>query len=95
MVLNDVSLDRTFSPSRDAVVRDVEGEAVVLDMKAGRYFGLNGVGARIWRLLEADGRLRTVFAALCEEYDAAPDDIERDLLALVGRLVEARLGELR
>jgi len=92
--MTSISLDRTFSLARGAVVRDVEGEAVVLDLEAGMYFGLNGVGTRIWHLLEDDGRLRVVFDALCQEYDAAPDAIERDLLALVTRLVEARLGEL-
>jgi hypothetical protein len=89
-----ISLERTFAPNRDVLVRDVDREAVLLDLEAGTYFGLNGVGTRIWHLLERDGRLKTVFDALCEEYEAAPDDIERDLLALVTRLVEARLGEL-
>jgi hypothetical protein len=89
-----ISLERTFAPNREVLVRDVDREAVLLDLEAGTYFGLNGVGTRIWHLLEHDGRLRIVFDALCEEYEAAPDDIERDLLALVTRLVEARLGEL-
>ena len=90
-----ISLERTFAPNREALVRDVDREAVLLDLEAGTYFGLNSVGARIWHLLEHDGRLRAVFDALCGEYEAAPDEIECDLLALVTRLVEARLGELR
>lgn len=92
--MTDISLDRTLSLTRDAVIRDLEGEAVVLDLKSGTYFGLNGVGTRIWHLIEGNGQLTVAFDTLCREYDAAPADIERDLLALVKRLVEAGLGEL-
>lgn len=93
--MSGISLDRTFALNREALVRDVDREAVLLDLEAGTYFGLNSVGTRIWHLLELDGRLKVVFSALCEEYEAAPDEIERDLLMLVRRLVDARLGELR
>jgi hypothetical protein len=91
----DVTLDQTVALSADAVIRDLDGEAVVLDLKAGTYFGLNGIGARIWHLIESDGRLKVVFETLCDEYDAAPADVERDLLALVERLVAAGLGQIR
>jgi hypothetical protein len=91
----DITLDRTFLPNRDAIVRELAGEAVILHLTAGTYFGLNGVGTRIWQLLETDGHLRQVFDALCREYDAPPAEIERDLLDLVSQLVQARLGDLR
>jgi hypothetical protein len=41
-----------------------------------------------------NGNLRAVFDALRTEYDATPDTLERDLLALVSSLVEARLGQV-
>ena len=90
-----ISLDHTFTLSRDAVFRDLDGEAVILDLGSGTYFGLNAVGARIWQLLQAHGTLRAVFDDLCREYDAAPDVLERDLIALVSRLEQARLGEVK
>jgi hypothetical protein len=90
-----ISLDSTFTLSRDAVFRDLEGEAVILDLGSGTYFGLDPVGTRIWQLLEKHGSLRAVFEELCREYDAAPDVLERDLIALVSRLEESRLGEVK
>ena len=89
-----MTLNRAFSPNRDAIVRELAGEAVILDLNAGTYFGLNAVGTRIWQLLESDGRLRPVFDTLCREYDAPAAEIERDLLELVAQLVEARLGTI-
>jgi coenzyme PQQ synthesis protein D (PqqD) len=90
-----ISLANTFVPSKDAVFRDLDGEAVILHLDSGTYFGLNAVGTRIWQLLERDGRLTAVLGDLRAEYEAAPDVLERDLLDLVSRLVDARLGEVK
>jgi hypothetical protein len=89
-----ISLEDTFVISKDAVFRDLQGEAVILDLNAGTYFGLNAVGARIWQLIEQNGSLRTVFDTLCAEYDIEPETLEHDLLALVTSLADARLGRV-
>lgn len=86
-----VSLETTCTPNVDTVFRELDGEAVLLDLNSGTYFGLNAVGTRIWHLLGARGPLAAVLDALCQEYDADRDVIERDLLDLVGRLADARL----
>ena len=89
-----ISLEDTFVISKDAVFRDLDGEAVILDLNAGTYFGLNKVGTRIWQLIAERGALRAVFDSLCVEYDVEPETLERDLLDLVGSLAEARLGHV-
>ncbi len=86
-----VSLDATVTLSKDAVFRDLDGEAVILDLHSGTYFGLNPVATRMWQLIARHGQLRAVFDELCQEYDAAPDELERDLLDLVSRLANAGL----
>lgn len=93
--MTQISLDNTFTASKDAIFRDLDGEAVILDLQSGTYFGLNAVGAHIWHLIERHGHLQAVFDDLCREYDAAPAALEQDLIALVSRLEEARLGEVR
>ncbi len=70
----------------DVTSRDLGGEVVILNLETGVYFGLDQVGARIWRLIEDHGALAAVFAALRAEYDAAPAVLERDLLELVDQL---------
>ena len=72
--------------SNDVVSRDLEGEAVILNLESGIYFGLDKVGTRIWSLLQEDGSLRRAFDAMQQEYDVAPETLERDILRLVGEL---------
>jgi Coenzyme PQQ synthesis protein D (PqqD) len=93
--MRSVSLDRAFVRSKDVMFRDLDGEAVILNLDTGTYFGLNAVGTRIWCLIEQHGRLDAVLDELCREYDATPEQLEQDLLELVGRLADARLVELK
>jgi len=73
-------------PNPDLLSSELEGEAVILDLSSGVYFGLNAVGARIWELLRGGRDLRSVRAALVEEFDVPPGRCEADLLDLVGRM---------
>jgi hypothetical protein len=74
----------TVSP--DVVFRELEGDAVLLDLESGTYFGLNAVGTRIWSLIQERDSLRAVLDAITAEYDAMPEVLERDLLRLAAEL---------
>jgi hypothetical protein len=74
--------------SDDVVMRELDGEAVLLNLASGMYFGLDSVGTRIWQLIDQHHSLSAVVKAMCEEFDAPPDTIERDVLRLVTELVE-------
>lgn len=90
-----VTIRNSFVLSSAAIFRDLDGEAVILDISSGTYFGLNAVGASIWQLIEQHGQLSAVLEALSGEFGAPRDVLERDLLALVTQLAEARLGEVK
>jgi hypothetical protein len=69
--------------SPDVLYRDLEGQAVMLDLSSGLYFGLNEVGTRIWTLM-AEGRdISAIVQALAREFDADESTIERDVRDLV------------
>ena len=86
-----ISLDSRVAIHEDAVFRELDGEAVILQLDAGMYFGLDPVGTRLWQLIETHGALRPVLDAALSEFDVAPDVLEQDLLDLVSTLVEKRL----
>lgn len=81
-----VTLDARVTTSPDAVFRELEGEAVILNLGSGLYFGLNEVGTRVWQLLDAHPDLRRVFEILLVEFDVTDDRLRDDLLALVEQL---------
>lgn len=90
----DITLDSRARPSEDVVFRELDGEAVLLHLADGVYFGLDPVGTRLWELIEEHGLLREVHAAALEEFEVPADVLERDLIGLVGQLAGKRLVEV-
>jgi hypothetical protein len=80
--------------SGDVVTRNLAGEAVLLDLASGTYFGLDEVGTRIWQLLGEHGSDEPVVAALLDEYDIDEARIRADLDRLVGELHEKGLVQI-
>ena len=72
---------------KDSVVfRELDGEAVILDLDTGTYYGLNETGTRIWQLLGEGADTRAIVETVAREYDAEPAAIERDVARLLSEL---------
>ena len=84
-------MNSSLKVSDDVVFRELDGEGVILNLASGIYFGLDQTGTRMWRLIEQHGRLTAVMAALSDEYEAASETLERDLIGLVAELTEKGL----
>lgn len=75
--------------SPDAVYRDLDGEAVVLDLATGTYFGLNAVATLVWRGLDDGQPLPVIVETIAAEYAIERAVVERDVDGLL-RDLEAR-----
>lgn len=91
----DFTLDASCDIPEDVIFRELEGEAVILNLESGVYFGLDEVGTRIWQFLVESPRLRDVHRHMLAEFDVAPDTLERDLLAFAAALSAKGLVRLR
>ena len=78
----------------DVLSQEVSGETILLDLKGECYFGLDNVGTRIFQLLKEHGDLQKVHDTMINEYDIEEDQLEKDLHALMDKLVEAELVEI-
>ena len=81
--------------AKDQVSSDLGGEVAILDLKAGVYYGLDAVGARIWSLIQEPITVNEIRDILLEEYEVEPERCEHDLLALLRRLADEGLVEVR
>jgi hypothetical protein len=79
----------------DQISSDLAGEIVMLNLKNGSYYGLDGVGARVWSLIQAPQPIIAVRDAIVSEYAVDPDHCESDLLVLLTELAAAELIEVR
>ena len=70
----------------DVLFQELQGEAVVLNLKSGVYFGLDPVGTRIWQLFAGHELLSEIAQTIVAEYEVTEDRSTADLLALVADL---------
>jgi hypothetical protein len=89
-----VSGGSTVVAAKDQVSSDLGGEVAILDLKAGVYYGLDAVGARIWSLIQEPITVNEIRDILLEEYEVEPERCERDLLALLQRLADEGIIEV-
>ena len=81
------SLHSKISIPSGVLYHELSGEAVILDLESGKYYGLDETGTRMWALLSEHGSLEPAYQALLNEYDANPEQLRGDLLKLTEELV--------
>jgi len=79
-----ISDQSTVVAIKDQVSCDLAGEAAILNITSGVYYGLDPVGARIWSLMQQPRQVSAIQSAIMEEYDVEPERCAQDLKALSG-----------
>jgi hypothetical protein len=82
----DFSPDTALMAVADHACCAMGGEAVVLNLDTGTYYGLDSVGTRAWELLQQPRSLAELRDLIAEEFDVTPDRCEADLLSFVASL---------
>jgi hypothetical protein len=94
MTVTQISDNDRFTCPFHVTTNQIEDELVALNLETSFYYGVDGIGTQIWRLLidenltisEACGKLR-------EEYDVDAETCLREVRAFVEQLIDAKLME--
>ena len=89
---NEIGLDQiSIVASSDHVFGDLDGEAVILHLGSGVYYGLNSVGTRVWTLIQSPISASEVREVLMAEYEVEAEVCEKELIALLNELSDRGL----
>jgi uncharacterized NAD(P)/FAD-binding protein YdhS len=69
-------------------------ESVILGLQNSVYYGVNPVGASIWKLLQRQRSVAELRDAVLEEYDVEKERCERDVLDLLEKMQAEGLIEV-
>ena len=78
-------------PAPDVLFQEIEGEMVLLDTKAERYYALDDVGTRFWELLSEHRDLEPAVTAMLDEFAVDEATLRADLTTLLEELDAAGL----
>lgn len=93
----EVSLNRVFAPSEDVVTRVIEGELLIVPITSAvgdeddELFTFGETGRAIWEMLDGKRTLAEIVGRLEDEYQAAPGQIEQDVLGFAHELLRRRM----
>ncbi len=90
-----LSASSTVMVAQEQVSTDLGGEIAILHLKAGTYYGLDDVGARIWSLIQEPTTVEEIRDILVNEYEVEPGRCESDLIALLEKLTNEGLVEAK
>lgn len=69
----------------------IDGETILIHLKTGIYYSLDGVGSELWVVLAGGTNVASLLAAATERYLGDPGEIEAGVSALVQELVREGL----
>jgi len=85
IIMNDNTL---FTRNADLLETTLDNEVVLLSIERGSYFGLEGTARRIWQMLAQPMTKAQLVEVLCQEYDAEPEVIARDLEPFLQKMLD-------
>lgn len=82
-----------YQVNRSEIVSDlIDGEVILLDLKAGAYYNLEGTAATLWQWLEAGASTDSVLQVLGATFpERSAESLAQDLSAWLKDLVDHRL----
>lgn len=80
----------TICAVKDHAACELGGEAVILQMSTGTYYGLNHVGSRIWQTIQQQPcAFDAIVSSVIQQYDVDRQQVEDD----VDNLLRSMLAE--
>lgn len=89
----------SVSPTRFVAIKehlysDLSGEAVILSLKNGEYYGLNAVGRSIWLSLRSPSSAEEIVALLTSEYEVGEDTCYEEVRLFLSKMRDVGLVEI-
>jgi hypothetical protein len=81
-----LSKDSIVVASPEQVSCELGDESVILSLKNSVYYGVDPVGASVWKLLKQQRSVGELRDAMIEEYDVEAGRCETDLLTLLEKM---------
>ena len=78
--------EQRLTAPEHVMFRELDGEAVLLNLQNEMYYGLDEVGTRMWTLLTTSDSVQAAMDAMLEEFDVTPEILEQDVAKMIKEL---------
>jgi len=78
----------TYHRNPDLIGASIDDELVMMSVEQGQYYGLGGVGPRVWDLLEEPHTLDQLVDRVLEEFEVERAVCEKDMVGFLEQMEE-------
>lgn len=90
----NAATNRLFVAIKEHLYSDLNGDAVILSMKNGKYYGLNEVGRHIWNVIKSPANLKEIQAKILDEYEVDEETCYREVASFLQKMLGEGLIEV-
>jgi hypothetical protein len=83
----EINLQTRLIRAPDLIVSEMDGDLVMMHINSSSYFGISGVGVRIWEQLQQPKSLAELAQAIEQAYDVDQQTCQADLLAFAEKML--------
>jgi len=90
-VSSRLGVDDTIVSSHEALWCDLHGEAMILNLTSGVYFGLEGIGSDLWAFIQTPHTLTEIIDHLCSRFDVRREVCQETIVNFLSQLAQHNL----
>jgi len=80
-----------YTLNSDVAFREVDGSILLVNLKSGFYYSLNGTATLVYRLLNQNKGIPEIIREICSVYEVPEDTARRDLEECLETLVREQV----
>jgi len=85
---------KRVAPARNVLIRELQGESVLLNLDSEAYYGLDEIGTEMWAALVAAPSVDAAYRDLLARFEVEPERLRDDIAKFVGELAQAGLVDV-
>jgi len=82
-----------YQRNQDLIGASIDDELVMMSVEKGQYYGLSGIGPRVWELMDEPLTLDQLIERIVEEFEVERDVCRADMIQFLEQIEKLGLVE--
>jgi hypothetical protein len=80
--------------AEELLTTEMDDEMAIMNVKQGKYFALDSIGTKIWKLIEEPRSVSDICDSMLEHFSVEREQCEQDVLTFLNELARENLIEV-
>ena len=90
----NLELSQKIIRHNDMLSAEIGGEAIMMSIEKGAYFGLNPIATRIWDLIDQPKSIAELIMVISAEYEVSEEQCSADVQEFVADMLARGIAQL-